>query len=973
MAIQGRLWRIFGAAMWLVAVSSGMAAAQSVSSGTIQGTIRDESGGVLPGVTATLTSPALQVRELVQVTDAEGQYRFVDLPAGTYVLKFELTGFSTLVREDLRLTVGFTARVDENMKVGAMAESVTVSGQSPVVDMTSTSASVAFTKEILDSVPRGRDLQNVLAMAPGVTQAQVDVGGSTLAQRQDTSSYGMEAQPKLQYEGMNIAMGADQNTPIYFIDNSLEEVQVRTSGNDAEVSTPGVSMVAIMKSGGNAFHGSYRGSWQPGELQASNLNDSLRAQGIGTPPELKKFYDFAGDLGGRIVRDKLWFYTGYAKQTKNEGTAGFAAGPGPDGRYLTGDEPQAYFESTLFQYSTKMSYQLTKNNRLVYAWQRGVKTQPQNGGGRLRPLEATRDYRNPTAIQKAEWQSTVSPRLLLNAMGGYAGYVTDYDASRSYARPDAPSRLDNETNLNTGSHVQHQGKTRDRYQAEASASFFPERRIAGQHDFKTGVSIYWDRTSDAWLNNVAGNYVLITNRIDGVSGTPWRIRAYNTPVEPKDNEDIYAWYFKDSWRPNEKLTLNLGVRWEYQHSYLPEQDYAGARDFPTVFPAKHVDKLDVQTFNRVVPRVGLAYDIGGKSVIKATWGQYNYILGDTYGDVFAATATANAVFLWHDINGDKLWQPGESNLALNNNPDFVSITAASNYELTPELKQPNTYETTVSFERELASSLGFRVMYLNRSVSDSIEVLNAKRPYSAYSVPVTRRDPGPDGRLGTADDAGSITLYDYAPSFAGANFVSNKRVNSDRTDRYNSFEFTLTKRASSRWMGQVSYFVVKNHRWLNGSCCGDTSAVVSTPNDEFFPLDETWSWAGNVSASYRLPYDVSVSGFLQSKSGVKGQRTYQFTTNDPDGGARIAQLGSIEPRLEPYGSQSLQAYNILNFRANKDFALGGGRRVSVDFDIFNLLNLATPTGAEFRSGTTFGYVTGITPPRITRIGARFSF
>src|SRR5688572_13914572 len=621
-------WRSVVAVAGLFLLLTGNAVAQSVSSGTIHGTIRDQSGGVLPGVTATLSSPALQVPQVVQVTDSEGQYRFVDLPAGTYLLKFELTGFSTLIREDLRLTVGFIARVDENMKVGAMEESVTVSGQSPVVDITNTSASVAFTKEVLETVPRGRDLQNVLAMAPGVTQETLDVGGSTLAQRQDTSSYGMAAQPKLQYEGMNIAMGADQNTPIYFIDNSLEEVQVRTSGNDAEVSTPGVSMIAIMKSGSNSFHGSYRASWQPDSLQANNLNATLRAQRINEPPQLKKFYDVAADLGGRIIRDKLWFYGGYAKQTKSEGTLGFAADPGPDGRYLTGDESQAFFESSLYQYSLKMSYQMTRNNRFVYAWQRGVKAQPQNGGGRLRPLEATRDYKNPTAIQKAEWQSTVTERLLLNAMGGYAGYVTDYDASRSYARPDAPSRQDLETTLFTGSHVQHQGKTRDRYQAEASASFFPSRSLAGQHDFKTGVSIYWDRTSDDWLNNVAGNYVLITDRINGVSGTPFRIRAYNTPAAPKDNEDIYAWYFKDSWRPTDKLTFNLGVRWEYQHSYLPDQDYAGARDFPTVFPAKHVDTLDVQTFNRVVPRVGVAYDMGGKSVVKATWGLYNYILGE---------------------------------------------------------------------------------------------------------------------------------------------------------------------------------------------------------------------------------------------------------------------------------------------------------------------------------------------------------
>ena len=948
----------------LLILCSGTALAQSVASGTIHGTVRDQSGGVLPGVTATLSSPALQVKQLVQVTDAEGVYRFVDLPAGTYLLRFELPGFSTMIREDLRLTIGFVARVDENMKVGGLEESVTVSGQSPVVDITSTSASVAFTREMLEEVPRGRDLQNVLAMAPGVTQATIDVGGSTLAQRQNTASYGVSAQPKLQYEGMNIAMGADQNTPIYFIDNSLEEVQVRTSGNDAEVSTPGVSMVAIMKSGGNTFHGAYRGSYQPSGLQASNLNDELRAQRISAPAKLKTFYDFAGDLGGRIIRDKLWFYGGYAKQTKSQGTLGFAADPGPDGQYLTGDEPQAYFESSLYQYSAKFSYQMSQNNRLVYAWQKGDKAQPQNGGGRFRPLEATRDYKNPTSIQKAEWQSTVKPRLLLNALGGYVGYMTDYDAGRSFARADAPSRQDLETGLFTGSHVQNQNKTRDRYQAEASASFFPERSFAGRHDFKTGVSIYWDRTSDGWRNNLAGNYVLITDRINGVSGTPFRIRAYNTPVRPRDNEDIYAWYFKDSWRASDKLTFNLGVRWEYQHSYLPEQEYAGARDFPSVFPAKHVNKLDVQTFNRAVPRVGVAYDLDGKSVIKATWGQYNYILGDTFGDVFAATATANAVFLWHDMNGDKLWTPNETDLNVNGR-DFVTITAASNAELSPDLKQPNTWETTASYERELAPSLGFRVMYINKIVDGRLETINTKRPYTAYSVPITRRDPGPDGVLNNSDDGGRITLYDYASSYRGAAFVNRQRANADNTDRYHSMEFTLTKRASDRWMGQVSYFAVKNHRWLSGT--------FQNPNDEFFPLDESWSWAGNISGTYRLPYGISVSGFLQSKSGVKGQRTNIFRTADPDGGPSIANNGNTTIRLEPYGSQTLSAFNILNFRASKDVRLTGGRRIAIDFDVFNALNSATPTGAEFRSGSTFGYATGVTPPLVTRIGARFTF
>src|SRR4051812_17691942 len=336
--IIGRRWLILTAAAWLAFGCLRPAFAQSVGSGTIEGTVKDESNAILPGVAITLTSPQLQTREILQVSDASGAYKFVDLPPGTYRLKAELSGFSSFIREDLRLTVGFTARVDLTLKVGAMAETITVSGQSPVVDVTTTTGSVAFTKEILDAVPRGHDLQNVFAMAPGVTQAVADVGGSTMAQRQNLSSYGVASQPKLQVEGMNITMGADQNTPIYFNDNTLEEVQIKSSGNDAEVSVPGISMVAVMKSGGNNFHGSLSGAAESPKLQSTNLNDTLRAQGLSATSPLKHFYDVAADLGGRLIRDKLWFYGGYSRQSKQEGQLGFVENAGPDGVYLTGDE-----------------------------------------------------------------------------------------------------------------------------------------------------------------------------------------------------------------------------------------------------------------------------------------------------------------------------------------------------------------------------------------------------------------------------------------------------------------------------------------------------------------------------------------------------------------------------------------------------------------------------------------------------------
>jgi hypothetical protein len=603
---------------------------------------------------------------------------------------------------------------------------------------------------------------------------------------------------------------------------------------------------------------------------------------------------------------------------------------------------------------------------LVYAYQGDIKREPENGEGRFVPLEATRDYKVPHSIQKLELQSSLNQRTLLNIVTGYVGYRTDYDAGRSYGRADAPSRLDLETGLATGSHPLHQVKPRDRYQTEASISFFPERLFLGRHELKSGAMVYLDRTTDGYLNNLAGNYVLQTDRIGGVSGTPTRIVFHNTPSFPDDSEDTYAFYLKNTWRLSNRLTANLGLRWERQHSYLPAQSREAARDAPTIFPAGSFPQINVGIWTRTVPRVGVAWDLDGKSVVKASVGAYNYIFGDTFGDRYNRNATATATFLWHDRNGDKLYQAGEVDLNLNG-PDFLSITAASNARINPNLRQPKTWEATASFERELAPNFGFRVMYVDRTLIDYFSGAgpNILRPYSVYDIPITRRDPGPDGRLNTTDDATLVTFYDYQPAYRGAAFVATQVTNSANNDRFRSMEFTLTKRSSGRWTAQASYFTVKNRRWLE--------KTINSPNDEFFPLDETWSWGATVTGSYRLPQGITVSGFLRSMSGIKGARTNTFRSADPDGGRPIAQLNNVTLRLEPYGSQQLAAINTLNLRASRDFSLGSSRRLAVDFDVFNALNSNAPLSATFASGPTFGYVTNVLPPRIARIGTRFRF
>lgn len=962
----GRRWWVLGLAAFLLSASPGVAFTQSIASSALNGKVTDGTGGALPGVTVTITSTALQVRQMVLVTGLDGTYRFVDLPAGPYEAKFELPAFKTFIRQDLHLTVGFVATVDVVMQVGGVEESVTVSGQSPVVDLTSTSASVAFTKEILEAVPRGRDLQNVFAMAPGVTQATPDVGGSTMATNSAISSYGVAAIPKIQVEGINVTIGNEQVADVYFMAETLEDVQIKTSGTDAEVSTPGISFVGVLKSGGNQFHGTYVGAFQSPTLQGNNLDASLQAQGLTQTAPLKSFYDLSGDLGGRIVRDKLWFYIAVSRQKKTQNLLGFVSAPGPDGRYLTADEPPADYQSQLDQRTAKLSYQLSKRNRLVYAIQGDVKRQPQNGAGRFVPLEATRDYVAPHSIQKGELQSSLSDRTLVNIVAGFTGYRTDYDASRSYARVDAPPRLDLETGMASGSHPLHQEKHRNRYTADGGISFFPEGTFFGKHELKTGGNLYVDSATDNYLNNLAGNYILETDKISGISGTPSQIVFRNTPSFPLDTETTYAWYLKDTWRLTQHFTANLGLRWERQHSFLPPQSRDAARDVPTVFPAGTFAHQDIGTWSRVVPRVGVAWNLDEKSVVKASVGEYNYIFGDTFGDIYNANATGTATFRWHDSNGDKLYEPGEVNLSTSG-PDFISITAAKNALINPDLKQPKTWEATASFERELAQDFGFRAMYVDRTLIGYFSGTgpNILRPYNAYDIPITRRDPGPDGILGTADDAGNVTFYDYNAAYRGAAFVATQLMNASQSDHYRSTEITVTKRLSGRWSAQASYFIVKNHRVIN--------KTVNSPNDEFFPFDDTWNWAGTVTGTYRLPYGVSFSGFLQSHSGLQGRRTNVFRQIDPNGGTPIAQLSTVSLALEPYGSRQLAAVNILNLRGSKGFSIGGGRRVTFDFDVFNVLNSNAPLSATFASGPTFGYVTDVLPSRIARFGARFTF
>jgi hypothetical protein len=977
----GARWRgtLFSAAVAiaLVLIATLPVWAQS-SLSTIHGTVKDESAAAMPGVTVTITSPALQVPQLTAVSDADGSYRIGELPAGTYKLTFELSGFKSVVLDDFRLPIGFVALADATMAVGRLEETVTVTGASPVVDLTTTTTAVNLTRTVLDAVPTGQGLQQLFAMTPGVTTNQVDVGDSAMGVRASTTNYGFNANNKIQIDGIDISDGT--STGIYMSSMTLDEAQIRTSGNDAEVSVPGVSMVAVIKSGSNNFHGTYNFDGERPELQSNNVTDKLRAQNISNTNPIQHLLDANGDIGGRIVRDKLWFYGALERQDKLQGVPGFASGPGPDGKYLTPDDPPAYVRARLTHGAVKVSYQPTIGNRLIAAWQPTMKYQPQGlppEPSRLRPLESTLDYRNPSRMWKSELQSTLSTRMVYDLVVGGGGYTADYAPWRShFAKPDVPSNpttLDRETGLNGGTNGKTNLELRDRFEVDSSISAFPENFLGGHHELKVGTSLYWRGLSVGLRNNPAGNYTLIFDKVNGVSGQPVEIQMNNAPTRPWPRTNYFAGYLKDTWRVSQRLTVNLGVRIEQQDSFLKAQTREASPDWPTLFPAATFAPLDVLKWNSVVPRLGLAWDMGNKTVVKATYGKFANGLSDNFANSYNPFTNITENFRWHDLNGDHLYQPGEVNLDPINGGDFLSISGSGSATLPQGLKQPTTNEATASFERELMANLGVRVLYVYKNVVNQTVTTNVARPRSAYDIPLTRRDPGPDDILGTADDPGkSVTIYDYNAAYRGSAFVNNQLKNTDRTDHYNSIEFTVTKRSSGRWSAIASFWAIKDYRWL----CPATATcaqIPDNPNNDYFPLDTTWRWAGNLNATYRLPYGIHFGAFLQSKIGIQGQRTTIFRAADPDGGKALVQQSTVTLRMEPYGAHTGPAINVLDLRTSKEFALGRGSRVEFNFDLFNLLNSSANLATQFQGGPTFLWATDVVPPRVARVGVRYSF
>ena len=595
----------------LMFVFASAAGAQTVSSttGAIDGRVTDTSNAVLPGVTVTLAGDALMGTRNT-VTSETGTFRFISMTPGLYTVTFELAGFASVKRTDIQVGAGFTATLNISLNVAGLEEAVTVSGASPVVDTQSTTVTTSFDAAKLAALPNGsNDPWAMLAETPAVKMSRIDVGGSTSGTQTTFTAYGTTGQ-RPYYEGINGTefTNAQGNYPDM---NAFEEVAVNTVGNNAEMGPPGVMMVFVAKSGGNAYHGSAGINYSNQDWQSFNIDEDQIARGVegggGLEPEdtnrLTLFRDSFAQLGGYIQKDKLWWF-GAIRESENQ--------------LRQTNFPVKPFKTTLQVYQGKGTYQLTQNNKFIGYYQYNSKRQPDrldrfqlNATSAIHPNDDSQFKQHQgNFISKIEFNSVLSDAMFLEISRlGQWGYRRDFTNETT-----APSYEDTTTRIVLGA-AQNRFDRPRRNQVLGSLSYY-KQGFGGTHNAKLGWEIFREtNTGDVAWPELYNDVVHILR-----SGAPLEVFLLGNPAEFTEGLWNTGLYLTDTWRVSDKLTLNLGVRFDQDKNFLSEQKHEADRFFPetVIFPA--VD--NVRLWNVAAPRLGVSYNVtgDGRTVVKANWG-----------------------------------------------------------------------------------------------------------------------------------------------------------------------------------------------------------------------------------------------------------------------------------------------------------------------------------------------------------------
>jgi Carboxypeptidase regulatory-like domain/TonB dependent receptor-like, beta-barrel len=953
----------FVLALLVVAAAAAAFAQVSATTGSINGKVSDATGGVLPGVTVTIASPSMQGTRS-DVTDQQGDYRFPAVPPGEYRITYELTGFGAVVREGVRVGLGFTATVNIEMRVASLQETVTVTGESPVVDVTATTTATNFGQERLASLPNARDFWTVLAAAPAIIVNRIDVGGNAAGTQTGYSAYDTKTdQHRPMVEGIVNTEGTGA-AGWYYDYGSIDEVAVETKGHTAEMPWPGVWSNFIAKSGGNQYHGKIYADYQNKNVQAENIDDSATFLCPGgrcgdlTPSDLNRlenYYDVNGDVGGFLIKDKFWWYGSLRDQNIKVALPNF---------------PVKAFETGLRNVSAKGTYALSQNNKVSgYAgW--GRKSQPNRLDTFRIAATAARHTSEASTWQQLYWghtykgsyDSVLNDSTFFEIRGGQFKYVWP-----NYRYSEDPAYQDIGSQIVSGGNRDGWFRTPSRNQVAGSMTYF-KGGWGGDHSFKLGGE--WFRETFTDERGVGVNGVVPGDVIHYLNnGVAAEVDLFATPSISEQGLLTLGFYVQDSWRLSTRLTFNLGLRFDRYRAFLPEQVGPPVGRFNATqvsFP----EVSDAKTFNNPVPRIGLVYDITGqgRTVLKANYAQYAWNPGaqGLASDLNPNTQDWYRRFSWADTNNNLLYDAGEERVLI------TQLGGVASAVLDPNLKNTKTSEVSAWVEHELIPGFAIQGGYVYRGIDDFRVRVNQNRPMEAYNAPVTIRDPGPDGVLGNGDDGPGIPGFNLSAAALAAPVV-NVTTNLPGSAEFHTFELSANKRQSGRWSLQGSFAIRWNQDQDTGYFGNNLRAVVtpSTANDLINTVEggryKFSQWTAKINGSYDAGWGIRVTPALRIQQGQPFGRTFLA------GSANGINYGSQRILTEPIDSQRQDDIVILDVRTEKFFNLGNGRRFGAFFDVYNLTNSDAAQNINWGSGSTYRFPVTIIGPTIMRFGAKFDW
>ncbi|MEZ5293587.1 MAG: TonB-dependent receptor [Vicinamibacterales bacterium] len=953
--------RVCGLVLGMLLAASASFAQVSATTGSINGKVTDNTGGVLPGVTVTASSPSMQgVRS--DVTNEAGEYRFPAVPPGDYKLVFELAGFGTVNREGVRVGLGFTATVNIELGVASLQETVTVSGSSPVVDVSTTTTSENFGEERLAALPNARDFWSVLAASPAVVVTRIDVGGSMAGTQTGYAAYDTkEDQHRPMVEGIVNTEGTG-GSGFYYDYGSIDEVAIETKGHTAEMPWPGVWSNFVSKSGGNEYHGKFYSDYQSESIQRSNIENSQTGLcprgncGELTPSDLNrihKYYDVNADVGGYLKKDTVWWYASGRSQNVQGRLPNFPVKP---------------FETALKNYTGKVTYAISQNNKLTAYGMWGNKHQPNRldtfaisaTSARHNSADSTWNQDYWAHTYKGGYETVLGDSTFFEVRGGQFRYVWP---NHRYTQ-DVPYQ-DLGTSVVSGGNRDGWYRTPSRNQVGASLTYF-KSGWAGSHNLKVGGEWFRETFTDErgvdGEGSVPGDVLHILN-----NGNASEVYLFASPSVSEQGLYTLGVYLQDTWRISSRLTINAGIRLDRYRAFLPEQEGPPVGKFNTT-QLKFAAINDVKTFATPVPRLGIIYDLTGegRTVIKANYGLYYWNPGTGLAsDTNNNPADWYTRYRWTDLNGDLLYQPGEEGVIIAQRGGAASAT------LDPNLKNTRTDEFAGWIEHELLPGFALSGGYVYRSIDNFRVLANSNRPLDAFTVPITIRDPGPDGVLGNGDDGAGIPGFNLNPANLSLP-VRNVATNLPGNGQYQTVEFAANKRQSGRWSLSAA-FAKRWNKDQSTAYFGQNLRSLTTPSTKNDLINTDGGrynftmWTAKINGSYDAPYGIRITPALRFQQGQPYGRTFLA------GAANGINYGTQRILAEPIDSRRQDNITLLDLRLEKSFALTGARKVGVFIDAYNLTNSAAAQNITWNSGSAFEQPISIIGPSIMRFGFKFDW